>query len=163
MVMTTPRAASTQNWFWMEKMFLSMSWKPTATSPIRQSIRLPAAITVLRLEGSQLSWRWAFNGTRYAAAKAPVMPNPMLLGREPGAKKDMNMHPIVKPIAPRGMSPSSIFLRQMMEAMTPPTTVPPLSHAMRMAADMLNPVPSMGCSWAIWREMSIRAPARNQK
>lgn len=56
-VMTTPRAASTQNWFWMEKMFLSMSWKPTATRPIRQSIRLPAAMTVLRLEGSQLSWR----------------------------------------------------------------------------------------------------------
>ena len=55
MVMTTPRAASTQNWFWMEKIFLSMSWKPTATSPIRQSIRLPAAMTVLRLEGSQLS------------------------------------------------------------------------------------------------------------
>ena len=53
----TPRAASTQNWFWMEKMFLSMSWKPTATRPIRQSIRLPAAMTVLRLEGSQLSWR----------------------------------------------------------------------------------------------------------
>ena len=51
----------------------------------------------------------------------------------------------------------------MMEAMTPPTTVPPLSPAMRLAADMLSPVPARGCSWAMWREMSIRAPARNQK
>ena len=63
-VMTTPSTASTQNWFWTEKMFLSMSWNPTATSPMMQSIRLPAAMTVLRLDGSQLSWRWAFRGTR---------------------------------------------------------------------------------------------------